>query len=106
MVRAKRKRVARSFCKTCQVLAKNVNEAVVEEKKKRRLCAGINKSVERVIKYLRISRHAFHSLIRAPATRSRSNIETRNRAILMPLEDEMKIRPALMILISEKITPE
>jgi len=102
----KRRRVCYRFCKCCAELVKKVNEKVVKEKENKSLLVGIQRVEDRVLNYTGISAGTFQAMTRTAKTYPKANVkEKRVRPIQMSDEDLMKIRPALVSFIKDKITP-
>jgi transposase len=98
---SKRTRQIYKFNRECQVIVGNIYEALNEEKRDPRHAISKEKVWERLNFYTNISVGSLGSLLNGEELPSGSIVE-RARLPQMPLEDEMKIRPAFLVMRKEK----
>ena len=92
---------ARMYRKCCSGIINTIAAKLREEKKNSRLHIASTKVSERLVYLTGLSSSTLYKLLHGNVPDNDYN-ETRNRKMLMDIEDEMKIRPAIINLVKEK----
>lgn len=104
MVRGKPRNLRRRYQhgKCCGIILKNIAAAINMEDKKKKLYISISRPAQRAIFYSGLPKSTYYhvlKLLEAP------EVERKRRSHKMSVEDEAKIRPVIINLVSRKITP-
>ena len=99
-----RKRPRRYFA-CCSYLVKNIRSKLLEEKKASRILVSTTRVTDRLASYTCMSAATIQRMLRSDSLPNAADSEQRKREVEMDREDEMKIRPAIVYLVRNKITP-
>ncbi len=89
------------YKRCCQSIVLHIKDELEQEKKRNRLTIGVQHVWERIIKYTGMSRSTLAKMISEELPPEEYTM-TKNRPLLMPREDENRLRPAIIDMVSKE----